>query len=38
MGEISKDELLESLKYKRVTYQYCFKTMTAVSFLKSSGE
>lgn len=35
MGEITKEELLESLKYKRVIYQYCFKTMTAVSFLKS---
>ena len=34
LGEITKEELLESLKYKRVTYQYCFKTMTAVSFLK----
>lgn len=35
MGEITKDELLKSLKYKRVTYQYCFKTMVAVSYLKS---
>ena len=34
MGEISKEDLLESLKYKRITYQYCFKTARAVSFLK----
>jgi len=34
MGEISKQELLESLKYKRVTYQYCFKTAKAISFLR----
>ena len=36
MGEISKEELLESLKYKRVTFQYCFKTMKAVSYLRSA--
>lgn len=33
MGEITKEELLEALKYKRVTYQYCFKTEIAVSKL-----
>lgn len=34
MGEITKAQLLESLKYKRVTYQYCFKTEVAISKLK----
>lgn len=34
IGEITKAELLESLKYKRITYQYCFKTAKALSFLK----
>lgn len=34
MGEISKEELLECLKYKRVTYQFCFKTAKAISFLR----
>lgn len=34
MNEITKTELLESLKYKRITFQYCFKTETAVSKLK----
>lgn len=38
MGEITKEELLESLKYKRVTFQYCFKTIKAVSFLKSTDK
>ncbi|MDO4957534.1 MAG: DUF3990 domain-containing protein [Bacteroidales bacterium] len=33
MGEITKDELLESLKYKHVTFQYCFKTEIAISKL-----
>lgn len=33
-GEITKHELLESLKYKRVTFQYCFKTQIAVSYLR----
>lgn len=33
MGEMTKAELLEALKYKRVTYQYCFKTEIAVSKL-----
>lgn len=34
MGEMTRDELLEALKFKRVTYQYCFKTEAAVSLLK----
>lgn len=34
MGEMTKAELLEALKYKRVTYQYCFKTEAAVSKLR----
>ena len=34
MGEMTREELLDALKFKRVTYQYCFKTETAVSFLK----
>ena len=34
MGEMTKAELLEALKYKRVTFQYCFKTEAAVSKLK----
>ena len=34
MGEITKEELLDSLKYKKVTYQYCFKTEAAVSKLR----
>lgn len=34
-GEITKQELLESLKYKHVTYQYCFKTSNALLALKS---
>lgn len=34
MGEISKDELLESLKYKQVTFQYCFKTEISIATLK----
>jgi len=38
MGEISKEELLDALKYKRVTYQYCFKTPAALSFLKTEEE
>lgn len=33
LGEMTKQELLEALKYKRVTYQYCFKTEIAVSKL-----
>lgn len=34
MGEMTHEELLEALKFKRVTYQYCFKTEAAVSLLK----
>ena len=34
MGEMTREELLDALKFKRVTYQYCFKTEAAVSFLK----
>lgn len=34
MGEITKSELLEKLKYKRVMYQYCFKTDVAVAKLQ----
>lgn len=34
MGEITKIELLEKLKYKQVTYQYCFKTEDAVAKLR----
>lgn len=34
MGEMTREELLAALKFKRVTYQYCFKTETAVSLLK----
>ncbi len=34
MGEISKEELLESLKYKKVTFQYCFKTELSIATLK----
>lgn len=34
MGEMTKAELLEALKYKKVTFQYCFKTEAAVSKIK----
>lgn len=33
-GEISKAELLQSLKYKRLTFQYCFITPLAISKLR----
>lgn len=33
MGEMTKEELLEALKYKKVTFQYCFKTEAAVAKL-----
>ena len=33
LGEITKEELLESLKYKKVTYQYCFKTKVRIVFI-----
>lgn len=38
MGEMTKAELLEKLKYKRVTYQYCFKTEAAVAKLRRVKE
>lgn len=38
MGEMTKAELLEKLKYKRVTYQYCFKTEVAVDKLRRVEE
>lgn len=34
MGEMTKAELLEALKYKKVTFQYCFKTEAAVSKIR----
>jgi hypothetical protein len=37
LGEISEEELMESLKWKRCTYQYCFITDEAVSLLKNVG-
>lgn len=38
MGELTKAELLEKLKYKKVTYQYCFKTEAAVARLRRIEE
>ena len=37
MGEITEAELMESLKWKRCTFQYCFITEKAVSLLKPAG-
>lgn len=37
MGEITLEELMESLKWKRCTYQYCFITEQAVNRLKIQG-
>ena len=34
MGEMTREELLDALMFKRVTYQYCFKTEAAVSLLE----
>lgn len=33
-GEINKFELLDSLKYKHLTFQYCFVTEKAISKLE----
>lgn len=33
-GEIDKSELLDSLKYKHLTFQYCFVTEKAISKLE----
>ena len=37
LGEITEEELMESLKWKRCTYQYCFISEAAVSKLKAKG-
>ena len=37
LGEITEEELMESLKWKKCTYQYCFITDEAVSLLKLVG-
>ena len=37
LGEISEEELLESLKWKKCTYQYCFISEEAVACLKYIG-
>lgn len=37
LGEISEEELMESLKWKKCTYQYCFISEEAVSSLKVIG-
>ena len=38
LGEISELELMESLKWKRCTFQYCFISDEAVSSLKVIGK
>lgn len=38
LGEITESELMESLKWKRCTYQYCFISDEAVSFLNIVGK
>jgi len=38
MGEITEDKLMESLKWKRCTYQYCFISQKAVEQLKTIGK
>lgn len=37
MGEITLEELMESLKWKKCTYQYCFISEQAISHLKVIG-
>ena len=37
MGEISEEELMESLKWKHCTYQYCFITPAAIAQLTPKG-
>ena len=37
LGEITEIELMENLKWKRCTYQYCFISDEAISFLKIIG-
>jgi len=37
LDEITEEELLESLKWKRCTYQYCFITEVAIQRLKATG-
>ncbi len=37
LGEITEEELLESLKWKKCTYQYCFITEEAISHLNLVG-
>lgn len=38
LGEITEVELLERLKWKRCTYQYCFISDEAVSYLNAVGK
>lgn len=38
LGEITELELMESLKWKRCTFQYCFISDEAVSFLNIVGK
>ena len=37
LGEITLEELMESLKWKRCTYQYCFISEEAIKRLKATG-
>ena len=37
LGEITEEALMESLKWKRCTYQYCFISEAAASKLKAKG-
>ena len=38
LGEITLEELMESLKWKRCTYQYCFISEEAIKRLKAIGK
>lgn len=38
LGEITEEQLMQNLKYKKCTYQYCFVTQTAVDLLKTIGK
>lgn len=38
MGEITEQELMESLKWKKCTYQYCFISQKAVELLNVIGK
>lgn len=38
LGEITEIELMENLKWKRCTYQYCFISDEAISSLKIIGK